>query len=512
MIGMVKGTTRQIKQVAGLPAPIASFQSNVSGVKLDSLKVLVTAQQDLHGYDKPWAGGAGANLWGGDGMLQDFINANISDFSYDTTEKTLTYGAPQIANKTIKIFANAKENTAYTLILSAKNTANTTHTNLMVYYTDGTYAPMTAPTSLSTKQTFAYVTNASKTLESVRGGNYNGRATIYYDECCVLEGVKTVSDFVPWENICPITGWSGANITRTGKNLADGTAFAQALVANGASIDTVNKTVTYSGSQARNTGKVFDKFKPNTVYTFMARVTADSSVANINASIVYTDGTSTNLADMTKGQQWAWTSNPNKSVDYFQFSWITGSPTVYYEDFGIFEGKLTASDFEPYNGNTYTIAFGDTYYGGELDVTNGVLRVTHELVDMGTANWVGSYYQFTIPTPSTAKGFNGDNLCSIYPRSAVNNTTPSVQTDKSYIVRSDTIYVKDTDYNGNLAGFKTAMAGQKLVYELATPIEIQLTPQQIAQLLGDNNVFADCGDVEEVKYLNRIDTVLFSKG
>ena len=45
-----------------------------------------------------------------------------------------------------------------------------------------------------------------------------------------------------------------------------------------------------------------------------------------------------------------------------------------------------------------------------------------------------------------------------------------------------------------------------IAYPLATPIEIQLTPQEVNSLLGANNIFADTGDTE-VEY--RADTKLY---
>ena len=44
-----------------------------------------------------------------------------------------------------------------------------------------------------------------------------------------------------------------------------------------------------------------------------------------------------------------------------------------------------------------------------------------------------------------------------------------------------------------------------VVYELATPTTIQLTPQEVTTLLGNNNIWADSGSVE-VEY--RADTTL----
>ena len=45
------------------------------------------------------------------------------------------------------------------------------------------------------------------------------------------------------------------------------------------------------------------------------------------------------------------------------------------------------------------------------------------------------------------------------------------------------------------------MTGEKVAYELATPFDIDLTPEVISAVVGTNNVvFADCGETT-VKYL-----------
>ena len=43
------------------------------------------------------------------------------------------------------------------------------------------------------------------------------------------------------------------------------------------------------------------------------------------------------------------------------------------------------------------------------------------------------------------------------------------------------------------------MSGVQLVYELATPITIQLTPQQLRLLKGTNNISCNTGDLS-IKY------------
>jgi phage-related protein len=59
---------------------------------------------------------------------------------------------------------------------------------------------------------------------------------------------------------------------------------------------------------------------------------------------------------------------------------------------------------------------------------------------------------------------------------------------------SHRIVICDNRYS-NASDFKTAMNGVQLVYELATPQTIQLTPTEVKTLLGENNIFSNCGDV-----------------
>ena len=57
------------------------------------------------------------------------------------------------------------------------------------------------------------------------------------------------------------------------------------------------------------------------------------------------------------------------------------------------------------------------------------------------------------------------------------------------------VYVTDKAYT-DPAAFKSAVAGVKLVYAVLTPTTYQLTPQAVLTILGQNNIWADTGDVE----------------
>lgn len=111
------------------------------------------------------------------------------------------------------------------------------------------------------------------------------------------------------------------------------------------------------------------------------------------------------------------------------------------------------------DGTTYSISWqseAGTVYGGTLNVTTGVLTVTH--------GYIASY----------------------------NNETLSSK------------WISDRDV---YASGTTPTIGAEVVYELATSQTVQLTSTEVLTLLGENNIFADCGDIENVTY--RADTKLY---
>lgn len=86
-------------------------------------------------------------------------------------------------------------------------------------------------------------------------------------------------------------------------------------------------------------------------------------------------------------------------------------------------------------------------------------------------------------------------LCSNYPTKTANQTYAGT-TGVSLQHNSANIYIYDPQKEElSDSDFKTAMNGAKLVYELATPLTYQLTPQTVTALVGQNYVWADTGDV-----------------
>jgi len=171
-----------------------------------------------------------------------------------------------------------------------------------------------------------------------------------------------------------------------------------------------------------------------------------------------------------------------------------------FKDFQLEKGS-TATPYEPYAGKTYTIALGDTIYGGTVDFDSGVMTVTHRYQDMS----VKTYYIVagTTDTFATNSALNGvkapasnDNIaniiCTDYKTVARND-----QTDFSIsVVTSGRAVVRDSRYDGYTPeDFQSAISGVYSCYELATPTTIQLTPQQIQLLKGTNTLTASTGQI-----------------
>lgn len=285
------------------------------------------------------------------------------------------------------------------------------------------------------------------------------------------------------DNPIPINGYTEANITRCGVNLWD----EQWELVNG-----------------RVTSKNYIRVEPSTRYFFY----------NTNLyDITMYDSAYTNLGHPTYG------SRPNGFV--FQTSancvWIkfdlsTPYGSTYNHNVSV-NYPETDRDYHPYTGNTYTIAFGQTVYGGVLDVTRGKLTVTHlyKVYD-GSESWYtsgasGGEYRVSLAETLTNVKLPTDPdmvlacLCNMFTGKTASQTYQ--RTEGISWQSGSGIRIYASDYNtSNITPWKTLLTNTPLqvVYELETPFDIDLTPEVISAVVGENNVFAGCGQTT-VKYL-----------
>lgn len=186
-----------------------------------------------------------------------------------------------------------------------------------------------------------------------------------------------------------------------------------------------------------------------------------------------------------------------------------GTPASPIPIVGYSQANITA------NGNTHTIAFGQTVYGGVLDITSGKLHITHNIIDMGSINWnklvisasVTGYQTATAPTgikPNKDNNTVPDILCEVFEPDTVNHgyngeTAECITENTIGLV---TVYTQTPYADGS--AFKTAMTGMEFTYLLATPFDIDLTPVQISAIVGENNVYTDTNGNTTVQYKDSI--------
>lgn len=316
----------------------------------------------------------------------------------------------------------------------------------------------------------------------------------------------------------PIVGVDKVNVSDCGKNICGGSkllANAQAYIPNGTT-DTENKTFSFGSTAQTTAGKTFTsgiKFKENTKYTIIITASKSNTNASSNMRYYYTDGSYTNImlgdtieAD-TKYTKVFYT-NPNKTLAYISKIGSSGTTHLYYDECGIFEGDLSETDFEPYNGTTAIINLGGTYYGGSVDAVTG--KITNEYdkyVFDGTETWIqyASGVFYTLVLTSAKYADNQVVSCEKYlgKMSAAGNANyPDLS---CWLQNSETykrFYIKDTTLSSTTDA-QNAMNGIKVKYPLATPIVVYASnTAEIPTIAGANQVYADTGDVA-VEYKKR---------
>ena len=187
--------------------------------------------------------------------------------------------------------------------------------------------------------------------------------------------------------------------------------------------------------------------------------------------------------------------------------------SIFYKDYYPYnageETCVSAVNDDPYRH--YSTSLGQTVYGGVLDVVSGKLTIIKNgVVYNGSESW-----GFT-----ASSGRNRVNISlSGAPQGSYN-----LDIKGNYIKASSEASSLPLEWQGNINNlgalligvptsitsadsWKSYLASNPLtvVYPLATPTEIQLTPTQVKTLLGNNNIWANSGTVE-VEY--RADTTL----
>ena len=293
-------------------------------------------------------------------------------------------------------------------------------------------------------------------------------------------------------NIRDFVGVSGANVSRTGKNLY------------------------YSADIENETTRVSREVNlPIGTYTLSANVVSDDT--DYDDCMIYDGTNAVKLGYIERGSGKSLTFTTDKPIKrlYFYASRTSIQGVIFSFTNIQIELGSTATPYEPYTGNTYTISFGQTVYSAILNVLTGKLSITHELKTIddnsdiimsttGTGIFIlDDFFEIEEDTESINSNLyqRAENRSSV---TGVINNNPDYSFCCKLGTNADRIMIKDTRFT-TIEDYKTWLSTNpvKIAVKLATPIEIQLTPTVINTLIGENVIFADVANVTECKFTRK---------
>ena len=477
---LLEPVEQTIKPTTIGPAAIATFDASAADMPLKGLTVDIEPVQDLHGYDHPWPGGGGKNLWPfGD------ISTSMNGEPFSLKAGTYNISCNPISGDSLGVrFFYVDGDTSQSLL-----------------------ALMASNNSYSTSFT---LTSDVVSINVARGVSSQNTFTGIQ-----LESGSQKTSFSPYSNICPISGWTGAKVTHYGANLLDGVNINRGVYV------TASGNEQTSATDFSSTDYVPISDDVSILTNFPSQITAAISVAYYDASKVFISrqfvyGNGTQLPPVGPASE--------KLVLPTDAKWLRVN--CYYNEFA--HVAISEGDIDNFNV-TFPSPDPGTVYGGTLTInadSSGELMVDRAITILnGSENWqmqstyqYGFYYDNAMPRAAIGT-IEGDArfVCNKYKISeAIINSSALPDKENVTVFNQTNIadwykraWVKDTSYTGDLAGFKASLAANNLqiVYPLATPIVYDLTDiPEITTLLGTNNIWADCGDVT-VTYGAYLETV-----
>ena len=254
----------------------------------------------------------------------------------------------------------------------------------------------------------------------------------------------------------------------------------------------------------------------------------DSTSRGVYPVIKYTDGTYENVpvnSGYTSFTTVTKTTNAEKTVDYIYFSYGSGAVKAWF--YIQVEQGATPTAWTPYsnicpilgwdsldvyhsgadtsNPQTIYITLGSTVYSGTVDVVTGVVTVdmAYRLLN-DASKWRSS-------SGTTDFFYNEDYTDrKLFPSSYTGVICSYVQIREQSGVaygrwQSATNYrfgIKENGTGLTIDDVKAASTAGKIAicYELAEPFTIQLTPQEVNSLAGDNTMWSNANQPITVEY------------
>lgn len=334
------------------------------------------------------------------------------------------------------------------------------------------------------------------------------------------------------ENIRPITGWTGMDVSFTGKNLFGGNVLANAIInscnsyvsQSGSIVDVEKGSSSVNTSTSDRVPILLDRFDSGT-YTIIIKQ-GETEMTKSLFSVFYTDGTNVSIGYShynSTTKCWVYKSNSAKTLRYIRMNRDeTGSHKYDVSQSGIFKGNISVDDFLAYTGQVFPVSWSSegTVYGGYVDLITGEVwqewvKKTITSVSATEKNY-GLAYLESLDDIDTVEG----SYCNCLKKPS----DPSVSwssTTEEYIYQiyhssarnRDAIRFRFDDwsstsstermahYKSKLQELSTAGNPLEICYAPVTPVLVTtLTPTALNTLIGTNNLWNSANGEMEVEY------------
>lgn len=462
-----------------------------NNLPIEDLIIDIQGSQDLNGYRSPWVGGAGANLF-------DINKATMAAPSFGLTisadgDKIRIQGtSTESGRKFFRIVAGYADDS-----LSGKN-----------YKIQALNATGGAFTTI-----YGFRTETEKDVAVGMELTAGEVVDMWFN---LSVSATTQTEYTPYENICPITAYTGRTITQQGKNLLESST--QVVTSNGITFTPqsdgsiiVNGTATGASVFALSDGNlnayttaIFKSGVP-----IVATTSQDGRGLRFRYNCRYTDGSYGQLPASVA----EFTPTKDIGVMYFQIAQGTSvnNETIYPM---VTLPTDTATEYEPYQHEETVVSWeteAGEVYKGTLNINTGVLTVDYKkLVCTGVSEWwtrsntsnVGMTYFFRNGAVDAAT--TDDYICDSFDiyygkmvastpinHNMINISNADVSSRLRVMIQTD-LLPADT-----VAGFGQWLSANPITiyYRLATPITYQLTPQEVRNLIGRQTLSSDTGAI-----------------
>ena len=469
---------------------IASFPDGSDLFYLKSCEVTLEPIQDLNGYDSPWVGGGGVNKVAPSGLT---VNESSTTATYNDNKMTVYNEQTALAAwrfAYIDIPLTIASGESYTFSCNISQSISGCTPRVLIQLLDGStnvgsgskdgsgsvYATATASASANKARLVVYVNNATTVITDTT------TPTIF--EKIQLEKGSTPTSFKPYSNICPISGRSSVGVTDFACNL-----WNEECEQGGLSGSTGQTTT--NNTRIRPTDYI--SIKGGKSYYYKAPTNTDIFWYDAHKAFLNRESAMQNSASIAPS---------NACYMKFQcgYSGYPLTPSTYNHDISI-NYPSADHDYHPYNGTTYTTPLGQTVYGGTVDCVSGVMTLKYKLWTPSSSNSIGfdtthdGFYVYPPDGDMKSSRF-GNGASSMFVRATENWSLPC---SIGFGYNNAVVYFVNINSSQGISTIQDVKdwldeKKPQVLYELATPIVVQLTPTQIQTLKGQNNIFSD-GDI-----------------